>query len=360
MSNTTGSNGFTVPTCTYTREGYTFKGWQNGSTIYQPGQVINDLSTLTVVNGQISFVAVWELEEGTGFTISFDGNGGTGTTGSLNYEVGGNTVTIPRPNYTRTGYNFAGWATTPGGDPDPDYEVGSHVTVDKDLKLYAVWAPISYYIIYHSNGTETEGGDSNISGEMTRTTGTYDKNVQLTENNFVNSDSNYAFAGWSTTPNGNVVYVDGATVTNLTDIEDDEIDLYAVWVEKKPITITFNNNGGSGTMNDLDGKTYTDINLTKNTMERDGYTFLGWATEEGGAVVYRDGETINVRGSEENLVLYAVWKRNKTPTGSTLTGKGSGKTTITNPQTGRTSLIIVLVILSCIGASYLYSKRNSY
>jgi ABC-type bacteriocin/lantibiotic exporter with double-glycine peptidase domain len=39
---------------------------------------------------------------------------------------------------------------------------------------------------------------------------------------------------------------------------------------------------------------------------------------------------------------------------------GSGKTTITNPQTGRTSLIIVLVILSCIGASYLYSKRNSY
>ena len=63
-------------------------------------------------------------------------------------------------------------------------------------------------------------------------------------------------------------------------------------------TITYNLNGGTGCSN----TTYTD-STTLCEPTRDGYTFGGWATTDGGATVYN--ANANVSGTD--LTLYANW-----------------------------------------------------
>ena len=70
-------------------------------------------------------------------------------------------------------------------------------------------------------------------------------------------------------------------------------------------TVTFNANGGTGTMADqtfcAQGGT-----LTPNTFTRDGYTFAGWNTAANGSgTAYADGASITPTG---NLTLYAQWE----------------------------------------------------
>ncbi|MBR0277244.1 MAG: S-layer homology domain-containing protein, partial [Clostridia bacterium] len=70
-------------------------------------------------------------------------------------------------------------------------------------------------------------------------------------------------------------------------------------------TVTYFANGGVGAPLTQAFKGDS-LALRSNTFTREGYTFAGWSTEETGSVVYKDGETVE---TEENLVLYAQWKR---------------------------------------------------
>ncbi|MBQ2718309.1 MAG: InlB B-repeat-containing protein [Clostridia bacterium] len=68
-------------------------------------------------------------------------------------------------------------------------------------------------------------------------------------------------------------------------------------------TLTYNNNieGAEETYDYLvSGSTIVDI----NHFHRDGYTFAGWATTEGGAVAYTYGQELTV---SEDITLYAKW-----------------------------------------------------
>lgn len=80
-------------------------------------------------------------------------------------------------------------------------------------------------------------------------------------------------------------------------------------------TITFNANGGSGTMSS--GKKYKGITykLPANKFTRDNYSFLGWATSSSSTtVVYKDGASITTNSA---LNLYAVWQLDfKMPSGA--------------------------------------------
>jgi uncharacterized repeat protein (TIGR02543 family) len=76
-------------------------------------------------------------------------------------------------------------------------------------------------------------------------------------------------------------------------------------------TITFNANGGAGTMSAqvvvaLDGNTaYTNINALRFTPGAEGYYFTGWNTAvDGSGIAYTDGQFIGLAG---NLTLYAQW-----------------------------------------------------
>lgn len=75
-------------------------------------------------------------------------------------------------------------------------------------------------------------------------------------------------------------------------------------------TVTFNANGGTGTM---EAQTFTEGEaqaLTRNTFTYDGYTFTGWNTVQGGSgASYPDGYTLTATA---DMTLYAQWTSNDT------------------------------------------------
>lgn len=74
------------------------------------------------------------------------------------------------------------------------------------------------------------------------------------------------------------------------------------------ITITFDANGGEGTMDAQTTESGTDTVLTVNVFTHEGYTFSGWNTSaDGTGTAYADGATVNL---SESTTLYAQWTPN--------------------------------------------------
>ena len=70
-------------------------------------------------------------------------------------------------------------------------------------------------------------------------------------------------------------------------------------------TVTFNSNGGDGTMSSQSFTPGVPQSLSHNLFNKNNYNFLGWAQSSSGSVVYEDMEVIsNLTG---NTTLYAKW-----------------------------------------------------
>ena len=100
---------------------------------------------------------------------------------------------------------------------------------------------------------------------------------------------------------------------------------------KGAYTVTFDANGGTGTMAPqvvLGGKAAA---LNTNTFTREGYTFSGWSTTPTGSVAYTDRASVTFNA---NTTLYAQWKEpgSTTPT-ETPTTHGSSTTPTETPTT---------------------------
>ncbi len=79
-------------------------------------------------------------------------------------------------------------------------------------------------------------------------------------------------------------------------------------VASMPYTISFNANGGTGTMEDQPATVNDKIPLRANTFTRSGYVFRGWAVRSNGSVHYSDGEDVfNLAKKGETFTLYAKW-----------------------------------------------------
>ena len=125
-----------------------------------------------------------------------------------------NSVTLPT--LTRDGYNFLGWATSPDAESG---RTGRYFPYSGDITLYAIWSqPITYQIKYNANGGV---------GTMENSTHTYGVSSNLSENQF--TKSGYEFIGWATTSTGIVQFTDKQVINNLSDTNNDVINLYAIW-----------------------------------------------------------------------------------------------------------------------------------
>ncbi|MCK9169587.1 MAG: Ig-like domain-containing protein [Treponema sp.] len=114
--------------------------------------------------------------------------------------------------------------------------------------------------------------------------------------------SGYKFKGWNTADDGSgTTYSAGDTFT----MPSSAVDLFAVWIISTH-TVTFDANGGSGTMESQTGDDGSTITLPLNQFTRENYTFLGWAAESSAASAdYSDGAVYTI-GSDD-VTLYAVW-----------------------------------------------------
>ena len=110
------------------------------------------------------------------------------------------------------------------------------------------------------------------------------------------------FKGWALTNNGEVITTATYNVT-------EPITLYAIWEDIPAVnyTISFNANGGTGTMANVEfAGTYT--LPTNGFTAPQGKQFKGWSTSATGEVI--DGTTINILADTE---LFAIWEDTQTP-----------------------------------------------
>ena len=73
---------------------------------------------------------------------------------------------------------------------------------------------------------------------------------------------------------------------------------------KTTYTITFNANGGTGSVASITEVAGTEITLPESTFTKEDYIFAGWATTADGDVSYSDKAKITLTG---NITLYAKW-----------------------------------------------------
>lgn len=230
----------------------------------------------------------------------------------------------------KEGYSWKNW----NGTYDTTIKNYRFTMPSSDVTMMANTIPNHYTIVF--NGNRATGGNT---ASMTCT---YDVSTTLTANGFTREG--YEFIGWGTSPNQEKpTYTDKQTVKNLKNTDGAVLDLYAIW--GKPITLTFNFNGGKfndSTANQVlnytmynselshtfDIKQYyggfknnrisanKGINnkLTKTDTNGIQYRFLGYSLNPNATVPDSNFDVYNIKERTENYTirdnttLYAVWE----------------------------------------------------
>ena len=292
----------TLPINNYTREGYVFNSWliDRGSLTDSYFEEITtsfkvlDFAKYPVFNNtKVSVYANW-LEDTNYYTITFDSNEGTGSMAPINlkkyvYSTNLSTGYLKENKFTKTGYAFTGWNTKADGTGTSYNDKGA-IQSESDITLYAQWEVANKYTVTFNanNGTNnstTQGMPDSIA-------------MKLNKNTF--TKTGYTFTGWNTKADG--------TGTSYTDEQSvslsNNLTLYAQW-EINKYTVTFNANGGTGTMNSQQVSYNTSTKLSKNTFTKDGFKFTGWNTKaDGTGTPYTNEQNVSL---SNNLTLYAQW-----------------------------------------------------
>nr|DAD66072.1 MAG TPA: INTERNALIN B BINDING, LEUCINE RICH REPEAT.2A [Siphoviridae sp. ctDmQ3] len=290
--------------------------------------------TVTQVNTK--YISVYR---NTYIVTLYKGTGIDSVTGAGTYFYG-QTATI---NATLTvGYKWINWTGTTTYS-----NISNSFTVDGDKTFTANAEPITYTVRFNGNG------NWNISQGSYTQQFTYDLPATLTPNKFTRPDNTtynsvnyikgYEFIGWGTSATQTTAtYTNGQSVSNLKNTDGAVLDLYAIW--KKPVTLTFNFNGGKfndSTANQVlnytmynselshtfDIKTYyggfknnrisanKGINnkLTKTDTNGIQYRFLGYSLNKNATVPDTQFDVYSLSRTEnytirDNTTLYAVWE----------------------------------------------------
>ena len=236
---------------TFTREGYSFTGWNTAADgtgdSYADGATVNLTENTTLY-------AQWTQDP----VITFDANGGEGTMGTQTVKPNGATA-LTANTFTRADYDFAGWNTEADGT-GKDYADGDAITTSENVTLYAQWTLHKYHVRWLNwDGSVLQEGDYTI-----KDTVSYDGGIPERPED---DDCTYKFKGWDP--------FDGDAPTDI----HKDTDYTAQFNKLKKLTVTFDANGGSGTMepvkiaNGASGRRYT---LPECTFTREGYDFAGW------------------------------------------------------------------------------------
>lgn len=175
--------------------------------IWVEGQFNN---TSGYMNGSSTAGGWVRVPKKSNWAVTYNANGGSGAPGNQTKWYGED-LTLQAAQPTRTGHNFAGWATSASG-PVAYYPSGRY-TNNSALNLYAKWNPHTYTVSYNANG------GSGAPGNQTKTYG-----QNLTLSSVRPYRQNYNFKGWATSPSGGVVYQPGSTYSG-----NSGVTLYAVW-----------------------------------------------------------------------------------------------------------------------------------
>lgn len=184
----------TLPKNVFTKTGYILSGWsleRNGEQVYSNGETVTHINPDK--NGSVTLYALWTPVK---YTIQFNANSGTGTMDSIQMTYDTEAV-LTANTFTKTGYHFLGWATSPtGAVVHTDKKTVKNLTASDAavITLYAVWEINTYKVTfnyYNSQGVwksttvnVTHGSAATVPSDFTRTP-------------MMNDESHYVFTGWS-------------------------------------------------------------------------------------------------------------------------------------------------------------------
>ena len=358
----------TVSSTAAPRDGYHFVGWyeesDDGKLEPVNGSAING-TTLTVTAAmmqaklkplaesrgenrtpvlEVRYIAVFARDS---FTVEFDGNGD-------DKEATMKPQTFPAPDseeqlttlrkneFKRPGYVFTGWAEYPTrevgqeeriyADEAPFAEVtiyqGNKIVDGGTITLYAQWEKLSDVIISYTpeptslgtvklNPTESnelDPQDGMVSESLNPETGEVQGATAVPGEGSV-------FVGWydaQDTERSHPLTGGSTTYTPEKDLSGRYRDgSYVALFRLKQYVLHYDANAAdaAGTMEDQTfphGQAYP---LKECAFSREGYRFVGWATEQKGKVEYEDQTNIkldkefpNLTNDNDVVTLYAVWE----------------------------------------------------
>ncbi|WP_180378938.1 InlB B-repeat-containing protein [Bifidobacterium adolescentis] len=217
-------------------------------------------------------------------TISFSGNGATsGFMESIQGAIG-QSATIPNVGFSRTGYTFTGWNTSPDGTGTAYRPNATIQFAAQNITLYAQWKVRSYSVNFDSNGGSAVASQSVKYGS---------KASRPTDP----TRAGHTFQGWYTSRDGGARYDFNQTVTG-------DVTLYAHW-SVNSYTLTFDGNGGKpseASRTVAYGGQYGSL----PTATRTGYAFQGWYTARDGGTKVSPSTTMGAA----DTTLYARWSVN--------------------------------------------------
>lgn len=229
--------------------------------------------------------------------VTYDANGSTGGTAPYPTNFVNSIAGTLATNYgslVKTNATFGGWNTKADGT-GTNYAAGAVYTGQGNLTLYAQW---NIVITYDANfGSTPNSGSAPVATSQSNTNAFNLPSVGSMVK------TGYTFLGWATSAAATTAaYAAGASYTPT-----GSATLYAVW-SANALAITFDPNGGSGTMATLSYTAGTAKALTANAFTRTGYTFAGWNTVAGGTgTSYTNSQSITIYTS---FTIYAKWTAN--------------------------------------------------
>ena len=334
--------------------GYTFAGWYNGE---------NEITTGHKITCDLELTAKWDVNT---YTVVFYDNGGNGNMEYQNFTYNAEQALTANA-FTREGYTFAGWATSPDGKAVyADKGKVKNLTAEDTaiVALYAVWTDNDKVLpVIFSQPTAVDYGDSitlscategaKINYTIDGVTAEYTDAFPITKDVIITAfatkdgmkDSDMSIASYTvktyrvtyrseygTEPDKIMGLKKGDTLTEeqLAGITAGgytfsgwyngenkieagytitcDLELTAKW-NANTYTVKFDANGGSG---EMANQTFTyDVEqaLTANTFTREGHTFAGWAKSTDGEIIYSNKGSVKNLTAEngDEVTLYAIW-----------------------------------------------------
>lgn len=323
------------------RVGYNFLGWSTNSTASSASYSAGSSATFNS-SSDVVLYAVWSPIS---YSVSFNGNGSTsGSMSNQSFQYGIAQV-LNTNNYSRSftvSFNTNGGAAISNrsvssafnGWEDRGTFIHNGVTYDYtalDVPYYVgtygdllnAFGYDKYSLVNHYvNWGKNEGRSPKGSSPGFYPVGVSVNNLTTSDNYVVplyahwtdtiitlpsTTKTGYTLAGWYSDSNLNSKVGDAGSNYTVSSSST----LYAKW-SAIPYYVSFNANGGNGSMGNESFYYGTEKRLNANAFTKTGYSFSGWNTSsDGSGTSYANNAAIlNLSATGETITLYAMWSPN--------------------------------------------------
>ena len=244
-------------------------------------------------------------------TITFDGNGGSGSMGPVTVKAGANYI-LPACGFTAPAdQEFKAWEI--GGT---EYKVGDSYTVNGDIEIKALW---KNSVITPTTYTVTVSNDGNGTGTATPSTAAAGTTIILT----ATPNTGYHLKEWKVI-SGDVTIKDNKFI-----MPNDNVEVKAIFEKDAPpapteFTITVKTDG-NGTASASHAKAVVGTEIALTATPDKGYHFKEWQIMSGGVTIKDNKFTM----PNDNVEVKAIFEKDAppAPTEFTITVKTDGNGT---------------------------------